>query len=333
MNSAPLHIAIRGGGITGVWQAYMLASRGHRVTLIEKNKEPFLAAASWVAGAMLAPYCETESAEPIIRQLGLRSMKLWRQVFPPLRLAGTLVVAPARDAAELKRFAQRTEGHRSIDAAELGTLEPDLDGRFQSALYFADEGHLQPHWALTHMLQHAFDAGVEAQFESIELPADADLVIDCRGIAARDELPGLRAVRGEMAIIRAQDVEIGRPVRLLHPRFPIYLVPWPDNYYMLGATMIESDDRGPVSVRSALELLGSAYALHPALGEAQVVKLASGLRPAFPDNVPKIVVRGKTIFVNGIFRHGFLTAPALAEMVADRIDGKIIDSEVVVVED
>jgi glycine oxidase len=332
MNNEPQHIAIRGGGITGVWQAYVLAGRGHRVTLVERNKEPFLAAASWVAGAMLAPYCETESAEPIIRKLGLRSMKLWRQVFPPLRLAGTLVVAPARDTAELKRFADRTEGHRLIGPAELARLEPDLEGRFHSALYFEEEGHLQPHWALTHMLQHAFDIGVEARFDTTEVPADADLVIDCRGISARDELGGLRAVRGEMAIIHATDVEITRPVRLLHPRFPIYLVPWPDNYYMLGATMIESDDRGPVSVRSALELLGSAYALHPGLGEAQVVKLASGLRPAFPDNVPKIVVRGRTIHVNGIFRHGFLTAPALAEMVADLLDGKIIDSEVLVVE-
>ena len=72
----------------------------------------------------------------------------------------------------------------------------------------------------------------------------------------------------------------------------------------------------PVTVRSALELLGSAYALHPAFGEAQIVELGAGVRPAFADNVPKIVVRGRTIHVNGLYRHGFLLAPVLAELVA-----------------
>ena len=36
--------------------------------------------------------------------------------------------------------------------------------------------------------------------------------------------------------------------------------------FMIGATMIESAERGAVSVRSAIELLSAAYALHPALG-------------------------------------------------------------------
>ena len=66
---------------------------------------------------------------------------------------------------------------------------------------------------------------------------------------------------------------------------------------------------GPVTVRSALELLGSAYALHPAFAEAEIVDMGAGVRPAFADNVPKIVVRGRTIHVNGLYRHGFLLAP------------------------
>ena len=51
-----------------------------------------------------------------------------------------------------------------------------------------------------------------------------------------------------------------RPVRLLHPRFPIYVVPWSGNRFMVGATQIESEADGPVTLRSALELLGAAYA-------------------------------------------------------------------------
>jgi len=70
-------------------------------------------------------------------------------------------------------------------------------------------------------------------------------------------------------------------------------------------------------VRSALELLGSAYALHPGFAEAEILDMTAGVRPAFADNVPKIIVRGRTIYVNGLYRHGFLLAPALAELVAD----------------
>ena len=40
---------------------------------------------------------------------------------------------------------------------------------------------------------------------------------------------------------------------------------------MIGATVIESEETGPISVRSALELLSAAYALDPAFGEAEIV--------------------------------------------------------------
>ena len=47
------------------------------------------------------------------------------------------------------------------------------------------------------------------------------------------------------------------------------------------------------------------------------------MRPAFADNVPKIVVRGRTIHVNGLYRHGFLIAPALARRaVAVLLEGR-----------
>ncbi len=140
-------------------------------------------------------------------------------------------------------------------------------------------------------------------------------------MAARRELPNLRGVRGERLLIRSADVRLSRPVRLLHPRHPLYVVPWGDGRFLVGATMIESEDEGPVTVRSALELLGTTYALHPGFGEAQILEAAAGVRPAFPDNVPRAIVRdgGNRIFVNGAFRHGFLLAPVLAEAVADHL--------------
>ena len=95
-------------------------------------------------------------------------------------------------------------------------------------------------------------------------------------------------------------------------------MPWGNGGFVIGATVIESEDTGPVTLRSALELLGAAYALHPAFGEAQVFDMGAGVRPAFPDNVPRAFVRceRRLIFVNGAYRHGFLLAPVLAEAVA-----------------
>jgi len=119
-------------------------------------------------------------------------------------------------------------------------------------------------------------------------------------------------------------------VRLLHPRFPLYIVPWGNDTYMVGATVIEREDFGAVTVRSALDLLGAAYTVHPAFGEAEILELSAGVRPAFPDNVPKVVVKGRRLIVNGAFRHGYLMSPALARIAADFLETGVRHSDVVV---
>ena len=101
---------------------------------------------------------------------------------------------------------------------------------------------------------------------------------------------------------------------------------------MVGATVIEREDPGPVTLRSALDLLGTAYAIEPAFGEAEIIELSAGVRPAFPDNVPKVIVRGRRIFVNGAYRHGFLLAPVLAEAVADFLASGAVREGIVQVE-
>jgi glycine oxidase len=92
---------------------------------------------------------------------------------------------------------------------------------------------------------------------------------------------------------------------------------------MIGATMIESDDAGPISARALVEMLSAAYALHPAFAEAQVIETGTGLRPSFPDNIPCIREIGSRIHVNGMYRHGFLTSPYLAESLAGRLSNEI----------
>jgi glycine oxidase len=213
-----------------------------------------------------------------------------------------------------------TEAHTSLDAEGIAKLEPELGTRFPAGLHFPDEAHMSAADALKTLLCAVLEAGVEVEF-GMPLPekiGSGEIFIDCRGLAARDHLPTLRGVRGERILLLAPDVHLSRPVRLLHPRHPLYVVPWPDHVFVIGATVIESEDTGPASVRSALELMGTAYALHPAFGEAEILDIGAGVRPAFPDNIPRVVVAdgGRRLFVNGAYRHGYLLAPILAEAAA-----------------
>ena len=258
---------------------------------------------------MLAPGCEGESApEPVVR-LGATSAEWWAAHGVSVTQRGTLVIAPPRDRNELNRYARLTRGHVAVGAAEIETLEPQLAQRFPAGLYFESEAHLDPRAALA-QLASGFDIGMPGEHAAIR-------TVDCRGLAARDALTALRGVRGEMLVLRCPSVTLTRPIRLLHPRIPLYIVPRGEGVYMLGATMIENDGRGHVSARSLLELLSAAYTIDPAFGEAEVLEIGVDARPAFEDNLPRVTVRGDQVYVNGLFRHGYLMAPVLARTAAD----------------
>ncbi|HSY56658.1 MAG TPA: FAD-dependent oxidoreductase [Bradyrhizobium sp.] len=321
-------ISVIGAGIAGAWQALLFAGSGRAVTLHERSDAAMTQSTSYWAGGMLAPWCEAEISEPLIVRLGLRSLKLWREHFPEIPFNGSLVVAHARDRADFERFARLTSGYRRLDAQGIREIEPSLEGRFREGLFYADEGHVEPRKILPELHARIRAAGGAIQFNSDVEPADIDgTVIDCRGLAARESERALRGVKGELILIETDEVELKRPVRLIHPRFPLYVIPRGHNRFMLGATSIESESSG-VSVRSALELLGAAYAVHPAFGEARILEFGSGLRPAFPDNLPRIAVNNDKIAVNGLYRHGFLLAPALAELTLSYVARGTIDNEV-----
>lgn len=302
-------ITIAGGGLAGLSSALELARAGAAVRVFEAAEEIGAGSVSRYAGGMLAPWCEAESAEEAVVTLGARAADWWAEITPVTR-RGTLVLAPPRDSAELTRFARRTSGHRTLDQAAITEMEPSLAGRFARGLYFAEEAHLDPRRALRDLARAARDAGVEIVLGTTA-PAQVDL--DCTGFAA--DLPDLRPVRGEMAILHCPEVEITRTLRLLHPRIPLYLVPRGQGVYMIGATMIESAATRPITLRSLTEMLSAAFTLHPGFAEASVIETGAGLRPAYPDNLPRLERHGGTLHLNGLYRHGFLLAPAMAARV------------------
>jgi glycine oxidase len=325
-----MRVTVVGAGIAGLTTALALSEGGARVTVVERSASLGADACSRYAGGMLAPWCEAESAEPVVTRLGQEALAYWPRHFPETVQRGTLVLAPPRDAPDLERFARRTTQHERLDAAGIAALEPDLAGRFHQALFFPREAHLDPRRALGALAETLTQRGVAIRFgETVDVLAPGrDLIADCRGLAAADRLRDLRGVKGEMLILRCPAVSLSRPVRLLHPRFPLYVVPRGEGVFMLGATMVESGERHRVTARSVIELLSAAYALHPAFAEAEILEMGADARPGFPDNLPRIRPQGRIVAVNGLFRHGFLLSPALARRAADFILHGIQDPEV-----
>ncbi|HKX40777.1 MAG TPA: FAD-dependent oxidoreductase, partial [Burkholderiaceae bacterium] len=208
-----------------------------------------------------------------------------------------------------------------LDRDTLRALEPALAPQLQ-AWRLPGEGQLLPREMLVAL--HAASPTVRwqwgqpiARVEPARLVLrggamhGCDLAIDARGLGAREALPQLRGVRGEVVWLHAPGVPLARPVRLLHARHRVYLVPRPGDLVVVGASEIESEDRSPVSLRSAVELMAAAHSVIPELAEARIVHMEANLRPALPDHRPLVHHEPGLLRINGLFRHGWLLAPAL----------------------
>jgi glycine oxidase len=149
-------------------------------------------------------------------------------------------------------------------------------------------------------------------------PLKVDFAVDTRGLGGRGADLSLRGVRGELLWLHAPGVDLRRPVRCVHARHRVYLVPRHGDLVIVGATEIDSEDRSPVSVRSTIELLSAAHSMVPQLAEARIVRTDTHLRPATLDQRPHLHCEPGLIRINGLFRHGFLLAPALVEEALER---------------
>ena len=349
--SAP-DFAVLGGGLCGRLIAWRLAGAGHRVALYERGDAAGSSAAAWVAAAMLAPLAEAAVAEPLIVELGAASLDEWPRILAQLpepvffQRNGTLVVWHRADRAEASLFERRMRanapaalladgGLAVLDGPALAAAEPALAGRFGTGWLLPREGQLDNRQVLSALAAGLAVRGVEAHWhtsvDDSALPP-ARVTIDCRGLGAKPALPALRGIRGEVARVKAPGIGLTRPVRLLHPRYPLYVAPKEDDIYVIGATEIEGEDLSPVSVRSALELLSAAFAVHPGFGEARILELNTQCRPTLPDHRPAIMWDGgRTLRVNGLYRHGYMIAPEVSRAAADLADalltGRLNDSE------
>ncbi|MCP4955164.1 MAG: FAD-dependent oxidoreductase [Photobacterium aquimaris] len=272
---------------------------------------------------------------------------------------GSIMVSHEQDKGDYKRFVRHLQNNypeqqvHSLNRKQLTDIEPELGRRFNQGLYLPQEGQLGNRRLLVALRQQLSKEGSQVDFtwrskclvlamtdtpngQQVTYQGQGgekqtqlfDLVIDCRGTGASKAkskqgcapLNDLRSVRGELFQLFAPDVHLTRPIRLMHPRYQLYIAPKQKGYYVVGATEIESDDDAPMTVRSAMELLSAAYSVHPGFAEANIRQHVSQCRPAFSDNQTKIQLGKSLIQVNGLFRHGFLIAPVVLKQLMAVVD-------------
>jgi len=274
-------------------------------------------------------------------------------VYDGLQTEGTIITAHPQDMPELEHFitslqnkVEEAKDIKLLNSQELSDIEPEL-GHHTQAFFLKDEGQVDSQRFMAfstnyfdsmsqitwreHTPVERLEAGKVHLKDSIE---KYDWVFDTRGLGAKEHFSDLRGVRGEVIWLESNDINITRPTRLLHPRYKIYIVPRENGCegieleyckdckiaqtsgskrYIIGASEIESEDTSPISVRSSLELLSAVFTVHPNFGEARVVNSETNCRPAFSDNLPRIENSKGLTRINGLYRHGYLLAPAIVE--------------------
>jgi len=274
-------------------------------------------------------------------------------LFDGYKLDGTIITAHPQDMSELNHFigtlkhkVKEADEIEMLDREELSALESDLE-QHNRAYYIKEEGYVDSQRFMM-FAGNYLDMRPEATWRehtTVEKIAPGevyisdtveyfDWVFDARGLGAKEYFNDLRGVRGEVYWLESNEIDISRPTRLLHPRYKIYVVPRGNGCegmdiaycneckisqeagskrYIIGATEIESEDTSPMSVRSSMELLSAVFSVNSNFGEARIVNSETNCRPAFRDNLPRIENEEKLTRINGLYRHGYLLAPAIVE--------------------
>ena len=328
-------VAVVGAGICGSLTAWFAQLSGLQVHVFESDEHK--KSCSFTAAGMLAPMAELESSSDDIYQLGKHSIELWPSIIDSLpqkifyRTSGTLVVSHRQDRGSYQQFVKSLQvklNHNfnqecellSCHSLERHPLEPELTN-LGEALHLKNEAQVDGNQALKALhgtLKKKAHWHVKDVNDINAFNVDGetfDWVFDCRGLKASKDIVGLHGVRGEVITVKAPQVNLFHMVRVMHPRYRIYIVPRENHHYMIGATEIQSDDDGPVSVRSTLELLSAAFSVHSGFAEARIISLNSHVRPTTMDHQPFIETQPGLTRLNGLYRHGFLLSPAVVAKV------------------
>ncbi|WP_150466493.1 FAD-dependent oxidoreductase [Francisella sp. SYW-9] len=349
-------VAIIGSGVMGRVLAISLAKTYPELQIdIYDKSSSYKHSCSYCAGGMLSPLSELITCEKHAYEIGHNSYKLWSSLnsFINKQLnitdifvkeANTYVIAHNQDRYELDlairnidlrvdklsktshqtvREDFKTCDKQNILSKELGIC---LSNSISDNVIKLKEAlvNVPEFFKLSEQLFKEYKniktlVLSKEDFYVKELDESYQQVFDCIGFP-NNQLNNLYGSRGEALVIKANNIKLNSVIRLLHPHHSIYLIPRGNGIFYIGATSIESQDYSKISVQGVLELLSSLMIIDKRFAEARIIKTLTNVRPVSSDDVPILKNLGKVTYLNGLSRHGYLFAPALANKVIQQIN-------------
>lgn len=332
---AGARVAVIGGGIAGATMARALMARGLVPTVFDSAPA---SGASGNPAALIAPRLPRQQTTQ--GRVMAESYPFAVRYYDGLAGEGASVWLGARGSVALARNAD--EEDRQIKAVSAFGLPDDVMQRLSAealsaklgvtvthpGLWFKDAGCLSPVAVVTHLLQ-----GVETEASSVhdleELNFDA--VVVCAGTGVPDVLPGgtwpLRANRGQISFLKPMSHAPHMPVTFGGYLTPVVDVPDGGAGHVLGATYarhgeVPADDWHRLRDEDHAENIQALREQLPYLADAEIVGGRTALRATIRDYLPLAGhVRDNVWMLGGLGSRGFLTAPLLAECIADRMTG------------
>lgn len=348
---------ILGGGMIGLSIAWQLSRRGARVTVIDAGH---LGQASWAAAGMLAPLAETGTPGPLV-DLCLDSLQAYPTFLEALReetddvptLYGPgmlrVAVTEEEEGALCRTLSWQQERGlplERLDGLIVRKLVPGLSPDVRMALLSPQEKHVTPRLLLGSLRQACLRRPMisllaettvtglrvsENRVHTVQTTAGAVpcgqlLITGGAWSGQMGHLLGLsfpvKPVRGQMLSLIPTPSAPFRHTIYGHHR---YLVPRAGNQVVVGATEENVGFDTGTTASGIVLLLSAAQSLVPALANAVLESVWTGLRPVSADGLPLLgrVSDWQNVQVaSGHGRNGILLTPITSKlMAASLLDG------------
>jgi len=321
-------VIIAGAGIIGLSTALELATRGAKVTVLERKAA--MQEASWAAAGMLAAH-DPENP-PQLRPLSELSIRLYPRFLARIeQLSGKTV--PLRTSATLQQ--SHTGG---IPPEEIARVVPDLNDVGRQFCWL-EESSLDPRdlcaalplaalAAGVKLIESTPVSGVQASSHGIEVVTPDNryfchAFLNCCGAWA-GAIAGYSVIaprKGQMVVVQLPpDLHLDFVIRTAE----LYLVPRGDGRVVIGASVESVGYDKTIHQDTIQALLQKAAHLWPPVRNARIVETWAGLRPGSPDGLPVLDTwGGKNCWIaSGHFRNGILLAPATAQLMCELVLGE-----------
>jgi sarcosine oxidase subunit beta len=347
-------VVIVGGGIMGLALAFELGRRGVRDVLVLERGYLNAGASGRNGGGVRAQW-----STPTMIRLARRSLAICDRFAVDMgvnvwfRRGGYLFLAPTREhVARLERSValHRTEGlaTRIVSPAEAVEIVPELDGsRFLAASWNPDDGVVFPWPFLWGYAARAAALGAKVRtftrvtrFETAG-PRVTAVVTDRGRVACETVVVAAGAWSKEVAALAGvalpnrptrHEILVTEPLKACLD--PLVSLLGTGLYFsqslrgeIVGGMGDPAEPEGVIqgsTLRFLARFARAATALAPVLAGVKVVRQWAGCYDVTPDNNPVLGPAGFENFhqLSGFVGHGFMMAPAVAELYADWLAGR-----------